>query len=140
MRTIILALIGVLASVSVRAEDVWYGYDACGNRVRREVVVDEYNKSLYAGEEKRNYTEEQLGEVRVRVYPNPTEGQLKVVLWSEGEIEGSMEMYDMQGRRVAEIRRAEKENVMDISSEPSGVYVLKMEVNNKKSTWKVIKK
>ena len=140
MRTIILALLGVLTSVAVWAEDVWYGYDACGNRVRREVVVDEYNKRLYAGEEKKSFTEEQLGAVKVRIYPNPTEGQLKVVLWSEGEIEGSMEMYDMQGRRVAEVRRAERENLIDISAEPSGVYVLKMVVNNKKSTWKVIKK
>ena len=129
-----------MATIAACAQTIEYGYDACGNRILRQIVIQSGNKSLFAADSQESYSEEQLGTVQVRIYPNPTHGQLKVTLHGDEELRGTIDVYDTQGRRVALVQSVEASNVVDISAQPHGIYILKLRVNEEDSTWKIIKK
>ena len=139
MNFILLAFVLALLCFTATAETVEYGYDACGNRISRQIVL-RGNKSLSTTDTQEDFSEEQLGAVQVKISPNPTYGQLKVALQGEEEIRGTIEVYNIQGRKVAQVQSVEASNMIDISAEPSGIYLMKLRVNDENSTWKIIKK
>lgn len=140
MKTIFTAFVSVLFCCTVSAQSIEYGYDACGNRISRQVVLEQYNKSLSVEEQQDTYSEEQLGTVQLRIYPNPTYGRLKVVIQSPDESYGSIEVYDTQGHRIAILTNAEHENDIDLSPQPNGIYLMRLSIGDEVSTWKIIKK
>lgn len=140
MKTIFTAFVSVLFCCTVSAQSIEYGYDACGNRVARQIVLEKTNKSLSVASVQEDFSEEQLGEVQVRIYPNPTHGHLKVVLQGVDELQGAIEVYDTQGHCIAILTNAEHENDIDLSPQPNGIYLMRLMINGEVSTWKIIKK
>ena len=61
----------------------------------------------------------------VMVYPNPASNQLHVSL-PAGSQKTDILLYDMSGKLVRRMSSAEQECVMDVSSIPSGIYILKV--------------
>ena len=133
-------LVALVIAIATSAQKVEYGYDACGNRVLRQVVLDGANKSLSIDNQLEDFSEEQLGEVQVRIYPNPTHGRLKVVLQGTEKEHCNINIYDVNGRQVANVVRVENENDIDLSSQPNGIYLMRFSINGEVSTWKIIKK
>lgn len=127
----------IISILSSPAQTIEYGYDACGNRIFRQIVLEKNNKALEA--EEMPFSEEQLGAVQVRIYPNPTHGHLKVILQGIGEQQGSIEVYDMQGKRIAYLPHAENEIDIDLSPQPNGIYLMRLTIGTEVSTWKIIK-
>jgi len=140
MKTIFTAFVSVLFCCTVSAQSIEYGYDACGNRVTRQIVLEKTNKSLSVASVQEDFSEEQLGEVQVRIYPNPTHGHLKVVLQGVDEVQGTIEVYDTQGKRIVRLPNAEHENDIDLSPQPNGIYLMRLTINGEVSTWKILKK
>lgn len=140
MKTIFTAFVSVLFCCTVSAQSIEYGYDACGNRVARQIVLEKTNKSLSVASVQEDFSEEQLGEVQVRIYPNPTHGHLKVVIQSPDESYGSIEVYDIQGHRIVHLPNAEHENDIDLSPRPNGIYLMRFSIGDEVSTWKIIKR
>ena len=140
MKFIVTAFASVLFCCTVTAQTIEYGYDACGNRVTRQIVLEKTNKSLSVANVQEDFSEEQLGEVQVRIYPNPTHGHLKVVLQGVDELQGTIEVYDTQGKRIAYLTNAEHENDIDLSPQPNGIYLMRLSIGNEVSTWKIIKR
>ena len=133
-------LVALVFAIATSAQKVEYGYDACGNRVLRQVVLDGANKSLSIDNQLEDFSEEQLGEVQVRIYPNPTHGRLKVVLQGVEKEHCNINIYDVNGRQVANVARVDNENDIDLSSQPNGIYLMRFSINGEVSTWKIIKK
>ena len=133
-------LVALVFAIATSAQKVEYGYEACGNRVLRQVVLDGANKSLSIDNQLEDFSEEQIGEVQVRIYPNPTHGRLKVVLQGAEKEHCNINIYDVNGRQVANVVRVENENDIDLSSEPNGIYLMRFSINGEVSTWKIIKK
>ena len=104
------------------------------------MVLDGANKSLSIDNQLEDFSEEQIGEVQVRIYPNPTHGRLKVVLQGAEKEHCNINIYDVNGRQVANVVRVENENDIDLSSEPNGIYLMRFSINGEVSTWKIIKK
>ncbi|MBQ2321186.1 MAG: hypothetical protein II375_01310 [Bacteroidales bacterium] len=75
-------VISTLSIIAASAQSVEYGYDACGNRVARQIVLEQSNKGHFLAEQQDEFSEEQLGTAQIRIYPNPTHGHLKVVIQS----------------------------------------------------------
>ena len=136
MRTAILIFLSILVSTIASAQSVEYGYDACGNRVARQVMLG--NKSLIA-DDQQEVSEEQLGAVQVRIYPNPTHGLLKVVLQNADEQPCSITVYSTNGKQIVHIPQAEPETDIDLTPQPNGIYLLRFATGNEISTWKILK-
>lgn len=133
MKTALPILAFCAISLAATAQSVEYGYDACGNRVARRLVIDET-------EPQEEFAEEQLGAAQVRIYPNPTYGHLKVTICCADEPQGSIEVFDTRGNRAIDFRNIGRENDIDLSSRPGGVYLLRLSLAADISTWKIIKK
>ena len=143
MKSIVIAIVFSIMSIASFArsfnQSVNYGYDACGNRVLRQVVLGKFNKSVSADSQQQAYSEEQLGVVQVRIYPNPTHGRLKVMLATSEELCATIEVFDMQGRRVCHLASSNQENDIDLSSQPDGIYLMRLTVGGEQSTWRILK-
>lgn len=140
MNNFVTAFVSVLFCCTVTAQSIEYGYDACGNRISRQIVIQKTNKNLFIAEQQDTFSEEQLGSVQLRIYPNPTHGHLKVEIQSPDESYGSIEVYDTQGRRIAYLPHAEYENDIDLSPQPNGIYLMRLSIGDEVSTWKILKK
>lgn len=70
------------------------------------------------------------------VYPNPSDGMFTLNIPQAGTIR----IVDVQGRLVYTSRLNESINYVDISSNPSGIYIALININNKIQRIKLIKK
>lgn len=131
VKTYLCVMLCCIATFAVHAQSVDYYYDACGNRIKRQIFLIR-NKSLPV--------EEQLGNVQVRIYPNPTHGLLKVTIQSPDELKGSIEVFNSQGVRIVYIANVEQENDIDLSAHHNGIYLMRLKVGAASSTWKILKK
>ena len=74
---------GLLFYLSAFSQNaIRFAYDALGNRVKREIVLQNSDvvKRNMSSEEKKedNFYSDMLSEKQIRIWPNPTEGHLKV--------------------------------------------------------------
>ena len=123
-----------------------YDYDAAGNRVSR-TVLEISNKSLKSDchqdsawdSEQNQHYEEFIGKNSVKIYPNPTHGM--VTLQFEKPIDNSYyQLFGLSGQLLSEARITEMDIILDLSNYRTGVYMLTISINEKKETWKIIKK
>jgi len=79
----------------------------------------------------------------LRVYPNPTTGELIVDIADQARNDiWNVEIYDVVGRKIFSLsERAESEVIIDVSHLQSGIYVMKVyDINKQVSIFKIIKK
>ena len=123
-----------------------YDYDAAGNRVSR-TVLEISNKSLKSDchqdsawdSEQNQHYEEFIGKNSVKIYPNPTHGM--VTLQFEKPIDNRYyQLFGLSGQLLSEARITEMDIILDLSNYRTGVYMLTISINEKKETWKIIKK
>jgi hypothetical protein len=83
---------------------------------------------------------ENLGEMVITLYPNPTKGQLMVqITHMPDNTMGEITLYDLSGRLVTVQNTVNENTMLDLSVQPLGIYVLRIRVGGKVSEWKVIK-
>lgn len=115
---------------------VKYTYDASGNRVKREIVL---TKS--AVETRSDFFTEELAKRTIKIYPNPTEGQLKVEVSDFEECKSvGLTVVNMQGQIVLKKKMNSATDDLDMSGEASGLYILQINIDGENSSWKIIKK
>jgi hypothetical protein len=80
-------------SVNTHAQRIEYTYDDAGNRTSRlpEIVMQSPSDHLRAATDIETF-EETLSELKISIYPNPTDGILKVDI-SGGEIPENAQIY-----------------------------------------------
>ena len=72
----------------------------------------------------------------VKLYPNPTKGQLNL----ESNIQlNNVEIYNVVGKQIAQIDLLDREEILDISNYSSGIYFLKFKYEGSSQTVKVVK-
>lgn len=71
----------------------------------------------------------------VAIYPNPSMGEFTIA--SEGKY--SIQIFDLTGRLVYSNYEASDETTVNISQKPSGIYIIKIVVNNGIVTRRIIK-
>lgn len=79
-----------------------------------------------------------LDDVEVKVYPNPTKGNLKVVV-PHTDLEFTVQVFSSAGYVVGTYKSNNGYVDVDITNQSNGLYVLVMSINGKESTWKIIK-
>ncbi len=104
-----------------------YYYDAAGNRVLRKIIAL-YEFSKAPEKPTKPLLTDQQGAFTFNVFPNPTYGLLKIqvdrAFFEKGT--ASLEVIDLQGKKLLEQRYAENETGVDVSQLPVGSYILRI--------------
>jgi hypothetical protein len=145
-------LLGLLVMIfmfqlTANSQTVSFGYDACGNRISREIVLPKTNQAQNSPEDpfvdERELTdmyETEIGEVQVQISPNPNGGQFKVTLPGvTAATDAKLYLHSANGQLVFEKENLETVNNIDIRHKQNGTYILTFIINGKKESWKVIK-
>lgn len=144
MRKFYLLLYLALLPVMSSAQDkIGYAYDAAGNRVKREIVMPA-SKAM-AKQQTFNFQNQvfsdMLHEHSIKIYPNPTDGILKVCISGlKSTDKYSLGIYTTQGAQIMADDVSTDNFDTNISNQPAGIYLLRITVNNNSTTWKIIKK
>ena len=132
----------------VYAQTVDYGfeYDASGNRTSRWVIqirsakIPKDSLSLTSPKDKESEVfREMLDNREVAIYPNPTKGLLTVEIPLSNNDLSRITLHDIQGRTLMEFKNATTTTQIDLSGQPPAIYLLRIFINNKSMTWKIIK-
>ncbi len=122
---------------TVYADRIVYTYDASGNRTSsREIVF------RGQGSEDNDSTprRDNLSLRRITIYPNPTEGELKVEITGGESFEGSsITIYGASGTVVYYNDEIGALNNIDLTQYPKGIYLMIIRIDGETSNWKIIK-
>ena len=140
MMKIILVTAFVLSSVSIRAQQVSYAYDANGNRSSRTVVLQTHAAKRMVQHKDTAFLYEHFAQQQLRIYPNPVKEDLTIALDTySAEMHGEFSLYGPNGALL--VRRGITGTVtkVNMASYAKGVYVLHIRLDGKNTSWKVIK-
>ncbi len=141
-KLIIFKLILFLCAVVCAQRTVHYEYDAAGNRTLREIreiVIPPSRAKQAIVDEPVVAQKEQLGELGISIYPNPTRGLLQVDFENLPDSEVvRLQVLDMNGKYLLG-QNTDGNAEIDLSNKPAGNYLLIISCSNKKSSWKIIK-
>ena len=143
MRKIFLYFCFMLFSAFVFSQSkIGYAYDMAGNRIKREIVMSASQAMAKKQSfESQDFYSERLREHSVKIYPNPTQGNLKVSISGlENSDKCHLDVYSIQGTQILAFDVNSDNANVDISNQPNGVYMLQITINGKSTTWKIIKK
>ena len=123
------------------AESVEIGKDET-----EEVVASRLKSSSGTGGVETNASENQIlndwdAEKKISIYPNPTQGAFRVdIIGEEIPEDAKIFIYDMTGRLVHRQKGISSVNLFDISAQPAGTYLVRIELGGDNvSTWKIVK-
>lgn len=138
---IVLVPIGLIAQ-----NDIIYTYDANGNRVTRKIDM---SKSSVAELDTLNYDEDQLkeqlsfdtelGSTSVSFFPNPVKQWLNIEVSGEKSMTIGEYTILSNNAKVLKTGSLQSDNRIDFKDYPAGLYLLQIEIDHKKQTWKIIK-
>ena len=135
-----------LASLNLQSQTIHYSYDASGNRTGRTIVLSGGSKGSGDIKEEKKEPEKLINDQTfpsgtIKIYPNPTRGILEIeVPVSDDNYELQIIVTDMNGRKIIDIRNEPTKTVVDLSSQPDGMYILILKQGDTYSKWKIIKK
>jgi hypothetical protein len=152
MKTIITVMLILYAlagfQINLRAQNsISYKYDASVNRTKRLIVhVESMSNSktkvdtTSEKEGKKEILEQSDGTKKIRIYPNPTNGKLTIEILGYGnESDIKLNLYKLNGGVLFSNSMINGRNALDISDYPAGVYILKINIGDMVSEWKIVK-
>lgn len=142
MRKIFLYFCFMLFPAFVFAQSkIGYAYDMAGNRIKREIVMSASQAMAKKQSfESQDFYSERLREHSVKIYPNPTQGNLKVSISGlETSDKCRLGVYSIQGTQIFAFDVSTDNADVDISNQPNGVYLLQITINGQSTTWKIVK-
>jgi hypothetical protein len=112
-----------------------YSYDTAGNRTHR-LIVKSFSTSKANVDTTKNEKKK-----KIRIYPNPTNGQLFVeIVGCENETKMGLSIYNLKGTVLLYNKiLVNGNNPLDISGYSNGTYILKVTIGDKESNWKILK-
>ena len=137
---------GLLFYLSAFSQNaIRFAYDALGNRVKREIVLQNSDvvKRNMSSEEKKedNFYSDMLSEKQIRIWPNPTEGHLKVEIQGLApEEKACLRITSMSGAVVNVKETTSPVSELDLSHCINGIYLLHIATGRQETTWKITKK
>ena len=118
---------------------VSFGYDAAGNRVNRVINVQVRSQNTEENIEQKIYSEV-LKDLSIKIYPNPTKGDLTVEIMNlpEGKT-ANLRLYDMSGTLVLQRTDVNGTEYVSIGNRPNGIYIMRISAGDSSTEWKIIK-
>ena len=131
-------LVSLLLPMISHAQQIVYGYDATGNRISRHVANNGSQAPLRTSLENiPNNTTVQT----ISIDTNPTTGLLTVTLSSFGmEDTCNLLLVNMTGQTLIKQSMTSSQTTLDLTHYACGYYLLKVNLNENVTTYKIIKK
>ncbi len=156
MRKLCLILCCVLSYMTVNGQDskmVYYAYDNAGNRTARycveaialrSAVVNPQDTTSESSEPElkgKNKYEICDGTTTFNLYPNPTQGNIffEIVSTDDSYHNAKLKLYNSQGKELLCLSAAHSITNVNMLTYPAGIYVLELEKQDEKRTWKIVK-
>lgn len=141
MRYLILLLLLIVTSLGCFAQGkVVYTYDAAGNRESRYVDL---TKSAQISDNTDGWNDpfiDMMGEQKIKIYPNPTKGRLKLEIPMElHESIKSIHVFDMNGKELIRKNKPGPLVEINLQSYADGIYLLKIYSTSETREWKIKK-
>ena len=136
-----IVVVFLFAALPVTAQNIiYYSYDAAGNRVRREIVLNRQNAPQQPSNS--TYYSDQLAEdYRIKIHPNTSDGVVRVeVISMDSSYEGMVTAYRLSGTKDQECKVVNGNAYINLGNSPKGTYILHVDINGKTTDWKIIKK
>ena len=119
------------------SQNLQFDYDAAGNCIvkYRTVVI----RSMPV-ETEDEIVEDKIGKTEVVIFPNPTKGFLQIDFRGKAEtLSVNYRLTEISGKYVTGGTTDDASLTLDMSSYASGVYLLRIEIEGKSETYKIIK-
>ena len=133
----IILMLGCVA-LAYTQNKIKYTYDESGNRIKKEIVLSSTRSLLSEDDEQEAYTEE-IQSHQITIYPNPTKGLLNVKIAGLDKINGQISIYNMGGRLINQSDLSSSNQTFGLSDQPNGIYIMQIKLEDKVSSWKIIK-
>ena len=137
-----LCLLWMSTCPALHSQDkVTFQYDRAGNRISRTIVLSSKSAAASDKEERQAVYTEMISDIKIKIYPNPTAGMVKVEIQNlpEGQT-ANIRIYSMSGRLIATFKDASSVTGVNLSNQPVGVYVMEIVTGEHRTEWKIIKK
>jgi hypothetical protein len=130
----------LILSSAMAQNMVSYAYDLAGNRISRKVVDMNSNPSHVKKSADPTPVEDQLGERKITVYPNPTKGALAVEI-TGGDANDQLRiiLFNADGKQLQNKVVQQGSTPINMSGYPAAYYILRIENGNKSTEFKIIK-
>jgi len=141
-RVILLGFFAIVCLQALHSQNtVSYGYDAAGNRISRTIVIPPLRSAPESQDEQPVVYSETLSDIELKIYPNPTDGLLKVEIRNLPEKQtAGVWLYNLSGKLVTSHKGITDFVNINISSQPPGIYLMKIVAGEYQTEWKIIKK
>jgi YD repeat-containing protein len=140
---IVLVPIGLLAQ-----NDIEYIYDENGNRIERR-LLDMGKKSLAETDssfvdelslKEKLMVEENIGTTHISFFPNPVSKILNIEIGgTEIPQLGDYILFNNNGKELMQ-GSLQNQTKIDLGEYPPGFYLIQLEIDSRKETWKIIKR
>lgn len=138
-RLFVISLFISVIAVKAYADRVVYSYDSSGNRIQSQKQI-RLRDAENGSDQDTIPLRESLSSHRITIYPNPTKGQFSVeITGSAIPDKSSISIYNLQGSVIYQKDEPDILNEIDLSSQPNGIYMLRIKIDSETSTWKIIK-
>ena len=117
-----------------------FTYDASGNRLSRVIPLKSAHitdKDTLANQLKT--FDDLIGKQSVKIYPNPTKGNLKVELPNLENRNITLQVYTAQGAIIQNTVVTDTFTLIDLNSQVAGIYILRISIGELSADWKIIK-
>lgn len=136
---LLISFLSLISIAGISQNMVSYAYDNAGNRISRKIVPLNSNP-LHAKAEAPAPVEEQLGERKITVYPNPTKGMLAVeITGGDDKDQLQISLYNADGKQLQNKKLESGTNPINMATYPSGWYILRVQAGEKRTEFKIIK-
>ncbi|NDW18125.1 hypothetical protein D0T53_04235 [Dysgonomonas sp. 216] len=137
-RRLLFVLVLLCSLYAYSQNKVSFEYDQTGNRTKKTLVVT--TKSLLANEQPEQIIKEEISKREVKIY-SAIKGQITVEYSTlEGMKNGTMAVYSFtKGTPVLTRKIKHLREDLDISRHPSGIYILLVDIDGEKTSYKLIK-
>lgn len=139
---LIFTLLATTVAYSSLKAQIQFDYDAAGNCIvkYKTVVLPSHVKGSGNDTTKLAPQSEIISNREVIIYPNPTKGALKIeIKGANPEKQIQYVLTDLSGKIISKVKSADMYYLFDMISFPSGVYLLRVMIDDKWNTWKIIK-
>ena len=119
-----------------------YAYDNAGNRISRKVVLFSSNPTHVKKDTVSTPAPvaEQLGDRKITVYPNPTQGALAVdITGGNDKDEMQIVLISAQGIQLQVLKAVTGTTPVNMLHYPPGWYILRVQAGDKMTEFKIIK-
>ena len=143
-RIMLVALYGMLACVGTHAQKIAYSYDSGGNRTQKRIIVLSAGAkgawSALSEEGEEDITAVKVPETLDSGIAIQTDGDSKVTVTVSEEAwagEGVISVFSANGGKVTESKSTARTTEIDLSDQPSGIYLLTVKTGRRTKTWRI---